>query len=228
MAPPSQELEPPINPERFTPRADEAFIWFGAPITDGETLSHAAACLLDAHTKTKAHYLRQDADRSSFIAAHAGLRTMLGAALGILPVDVQITRDSKGKPHLHMDQQVSAPDGNLHFNISHTRGLVAVALAGCPVGIDVETPDEILNWDQVARSVFAAESLAALDALATDDDRNALFYRFWTLGEAFIKATGLGITQGLDSFAFAAAGPLELIRVTPSWGPAARWRFGIF
>jgi 4'-phosphopantetheinyl transferase len=210
------------------PRADEIFIWFGAPLTGGETLSHAAAGLLDARTKTVAQRFRQDADLSSFIAAHAGLRTMLGAALGIRPVDVHITRDAQGKPHLYTDRQGSTPGGNLHFNISHTRGLVAVALAGCPVGIDVETPDAILDRDQVARSVFAPESLAALNALTTDDARNALFYRFWTLGEAFIKATGLGIIQGLDSFAFTATGPVQLIRVAPSWGPASRWRFGIF
>ena len=210
------------------PLADEIFIWFGAPLTGGETLSHAAAGLLDAHTKTEAQRFRQDADLSSFIAAHAGLRAMLGAALGIRPVDVRITRDPQGKPHLCTDQQVSTPGDNLHFNISHTRGLVAVALAGRPVGIDVETPAEILDRDQVARLVFAPESLAALDALTTDDARNALFYRFWTLGEAFIKATGLGLAQGLDSFAFTATGPVQLIRVAPSWGPTTRWRFGIF
>ena len=210
------------------PQADEIFIWFGVPLTGGETLSHAAADLLDAHTKTEAQRFRQDADLSGFIAAHAGLRTMLGTALGIRPVDVRIMRDARGKPHLHTDQRGRTPGGNLHFNISHTRGLVAVALAGCPVGIDVETPDEIPDRDQVARSVFAPESLAALNALTTDNSRNALFYRFWTLGEAFIKATGQGITQGLDSFAFTANGTAQLIRVAPNWGPAARWRFGIF
>ena len=119
---------------------------------------------------------------------------MLSAALGIRPVDVRIMRDPQGKPHLCTDQQVNTPGRDLHFNISHTRGLVAVALAGRPVGIDVETPAEILDRDQVARLVFAPESLAALDASTTDDARNALFYRFWTLGEAF-KATGLGLAQ---------------------------------
>jgi 4'-phosphopantetheinyl transferase len=210
------------------PQADEIFIWFGVPLTGGETLSHVAADLLDADTKTEAQRFRRDADLSCFIAAHAGLRAMLGAALGIRPVDVHIMRAARGKPHLHTDQRGSTPGGNLHFNISHTRGLVAVVLAGRPVGIDVETPDEILGCDQVARSVFAPESLAALNALTTDNSRNPLFYRFWTLGEAFIKATGLGMIEGLDSFAFTATGPVQLIRVAPNWGPAARWRFGIF
>lgn len=210
------------------PQPDEIFIWFGVPLASGETLFDMAADLLDAHTKAEARRFRQDGDLSCFIAAHAGLRTMLGATLGIRPVDMHIVRDARGKPLLHTDQGGSTPGGNLHFNISHTRGLVAVALAGCPVGIDVETPDEIPDCDQVARSVFAPESLAALNASTTANSRNALFYRFWTLGEAFIKATGLGIIQGLDSFAFTATGPVQLIRVAPNWGPAARWRFGIF
>ena len=53
----------------------------------------------------------------------------------------------------------------------------------------------------------------------------ALFYRYWTLGEAFIKATGEGITQDLSSFAFTEEAVPALIRVSPGWGPIGRWRF---
>jgi 4'-phosphopantetheinyl transferase len=116
----------------------------------------------------------------------------------------------------------------LHFNISHTKGLVAVALAGRPVGIDVEARQYIAEVDRIARLALAPESVLALKALPSEDCRNAMFYRFWTLGEAFIKATGLGVSQGLDSFAFTATGVGQLTRVTPTWGPPARWRFGLF
>jgi phosphopantetheinyl transferase len=54
-----------------------------------------------------------------------------------------------------------------------------------------------------------------------------MFFRFWSLGEAFIKETGEGITQGLSSFAFAADGAPRLLHAGDSWGPAARWQFGM-
>ena len=44
---------------------------------------------------------------------------------------------------------------------------------------------------------------------------------------AFVKATGLGVLQGLNSFAFTSEGEPCLTRVTPGWGSPERWRFGV-
>jgi 4'-phosphopantetheinyl transferase len=75
----------------------------------------------------------------------------------------------------------------------------------------------------VARTMFAPEAYANLAAHPAA--RTTLFYRHWTLGEAFIKATGEGIAQDLKSFAFTEEGSPALTRVSPGWGPARRWRF---
>ncbi|MGO9772761.1 MAG: 4'-phosphopantetheinyl transferase family protein [Roseiarcus sp.] len=210
------------------PQADELFVWFGVPIVEGTALLDAARDFLNTQEQAEALRFHVDADRCSFIAARMGLRAMLGMTLGLRPLEVHISRGRRGKPHLCADWHTHALSSRLHFNISHTRGLVAVALAGRPVGIDIETPAKLADRDHVARSVFAPELIAALNALPTEDARDALFYRFWTLGEAFVKATGLGMSQGFHTFAFTAAGPVLLTRVTPSWGPALRWRFGLF
>jgi 4'-phosphopantetheinyl transferase len=81
----------------------------------------------------------------------------------------------------------------------------------------------------VAKNAFATECLSALANAAGDAARTALFYRFWTLGEAFIKATGEGLALGwLKTFAFNASGAPWLMRVSGAWSPATRWRFGTF
>ncbi len=77
----------------------------------------------------------------------------------------------------------------------------------------------------VARTAFAPEACDALAACSEGAARTALFYRHWTLGEAFIKATGEGIAQDLTSFAFTNQGAPSLIRVSSDWGPEERWRF---
>jgi 4'-phosphopantetheinyl transferase len=206
------------------PSADELFLWFGAPTSEGwEDLS---LYLLEMEHEQIAR-LRQPADRWSFAAAHAGLRFMLATVLGCLPPEIAIVRNARGKPAL--DPGWHGRDAHrVHFNISHTRGLAAVALAGRAVGVDVEAVREMEDMRAVAETVFAAASLSALANAAGDAARTALFYRFWTLGEAFIKATGEGLALGLKTFTFNASGAPYLIRVSGPWNPATRWRFGAF
>jgi 4'-phosphopantetheinyl transferase len=172
---------------------------------------------LDSADWAAAMRLRNPADQRASLAAHAGVRLMLGAALNIPPSQVRIHRGRHGKPLLL---------GNLHFSISHTRAAVAVALARHPVGIDIERNVPLPDMLALAAFAFAPEARMALES-APQKSQLELFYRFWTLGEAFIKATGLGVFQGLDTFAFTPVGHPRLVRVTPDWGPADRWRFGV-
>ena len=113
----------------------------------------------------------------------------------------------------------------MQFNISHTRGCVAIAIAGRPIGIDVEQRRTLWDLMSIARSAFPPEGHEALAVCSDPTRRRTLFYRFWTLGEAFIKATGEGLAQDLASFAFTSEGAPALIRVSADWAPVERWRF---
>jgi 4'-phosphopantetheinyl transferase len=199
------------------PDEDQVMVWFGATDSDIGTVRAAAAPLLDPEEEVAAMRLRDGADQCASLAAHAAVRLMLGAATGVPPSSVRIHRGEHGKPLL--------VGGSLHFSLAHVRGAVAVALARRPVGIDIERKAALPDMDAIAATAFAPESYKAFDAVA-GEVRTEMFYRFWTLGEAFIKATGLGVFQGLDSFAFTPNGPPRLTRVTPGWGSPKRWRFG--
>jgi 4'-phosphopantetheinyl transferase len=206
------------------PSAKELFLWFGVPRLDN---SEELLPYLHEAEREQVAWLNQPADRWSFAAAHVGVRSLLATALGCSPREVAFLRGARGKPDL--DPARHGDDTHrVHFNISHTRGLVAVALAGRPVGVDVERVREISDMHAVGETVFANESLSALAETVGEAARTALFFRFWTLGEAFIKATGEGLTQGLKTFAFNASGAPRLTRVDGQWSPAARWRFGTF
>jgi 4'-phosphopantetheinyl transferase len=99
-------------------------------------------------------------------------------------------------------------DGGLRFNISHTRGLVARAVTReDELGLDVEVTDRPTALETTSRYFAADEVHAVLHA--EPEKRRCLFFRFWTLKEAFIKATGEGLNRPLDSFAFS----LDPIRV---------------
>ena len=198
------------------PDENQIVVWFGVPTAETDTVRAATAPLLDSADLAAAMRLHNPADQRASLAAHAGARLMLGAALNVPPSQVRIHRGPRGKPLLH---------GNLHFSIAHTRAAVAVALARQPVGIDIERNLPLPDMLAIASIAFASEARAALES-AEQKSQLELFYRFWTLGEAFIKATGLGVFQGLDTFAFTPVGHPRLIRVTSDWGPPDRWRFG--
>ena len=74
----------------------------------------------------------------------------------------------------------------LHFNLSHTRGLVACAVGfDYDLGIDAEAVDGGGPKDELgpATTFFAPDEAALLRGLAEDQRRRA-FVRIWTLKEA--------------------------------------------
>ncbi len=152
--------------------------------------------MLDDEEIARADRFRFAADRASFTAAHALLRVMLSEATG-LPIGVwRYTAGRFGKPAL----APGCGDVRLRFNISHTPGFVACAVAEEEVGIDVEAADRRVDL-ALADTAFAPEEAALLRS-APAAEQPGLFLRFWTLKEAFIKATGEGLARPLASFSF--------------------------
>lgn len=86
------------------------------------------------------------------------------------------------------------------FNLSHSHGLVAVAMArGTDLGVDVEERRHPAPF-AITRDSFAPAERSCLEA-AVPGDRHGMFYDIWTLKEAYIKGTGVGMLMALDSFA---------------------------
>ena len=221
--PASEPLSVYVVPEitteaRMLPSEDELILWFGAPDPrGGPNLFN----YLSEDERVRAVRFRFEADRWAFAAAHAGLRALLGPMVACAPNTLRFTVGINGKPYLDHKGRCAS----VQFSISHTRGCVAVAVAKSAVGVDVERSRAIPDLMVVVRTTFAPEGDAALVARSGSAARTALFYRYWTLGEAFIKATGEGIAQDLTSFAFTEEGAPALTRVSAAWGPIGRWRF---
>jgi 4'-phosphopantetheinyl transferase len=174
--------------------------------------------MLDEAEQAQADRFHFAEDRDAYVAAHALLRGLLAPRLNCMPNEIQFLRGANGKPEL------DTPEPVLRFNLSHTRGMVAVALARqCDVGIDVERVDPTRLGLDTAHQFFAPAEVRQLYALAPEYRCGASF-AFWTLKEAYIKAVGLGLSVPLDCFAFILK-PLS-ITFTPSiTDNASCWRF---
>jgi 4'-phosphopantetheinyl transferase len=72
---------------------------------------------------------------------------------------------------------------------------------GRTVGVDVEYVDARKASVEVATRYFAPREVAALEA-APRELQDHLFFEYWTLKEAYIKARGMGLSLPLDKFSF--------------------------
>lgn len=213
------------SPPALTP--GELWIWCGQPQPGaGEQVWDRLLPLLSPEERLRAARFRFAADAWSYAAAHAGLRLMLARLLGCEGQAVRLKASARGKPALDPAKHGAAACGRIHFNLAHTRGMAAIALATRPVGIDVEACRELPDMRDLVVSLMPPETLAAFDTAGNAATRTALFFRTWTLSEAYIKATGEGLGQGLATFAFNQHGPARLLRTTAPWGPPRRWALG--
>jgi 4'-phosphopantetheinyl transferase len=69
------------------------------------------------------------------------------------------------------------------------------------VGVDVARHDASTDHIGIAERFFSPAEQAALQALRGDRARFIhAFHAVWTRKEAYVKATGFGLTRGLDHF----------------------------
>ncbi|HKR22309.1 MAG TPA: 4'-phosphopantetheinyl transferase superfamily protein, partial [Pyrinomonadaceae bacterium] len=67
------------------------------------------------------------------------------------------------------------------------------------IGVDVERIRADFTSDDIARRFFSPSEVDVLCGLPSADRVDG-FFRCWTRKEAYIKATGRGLSQALDSF----------------------------
>jgi len=192
-------------------------VWTAVPDAVPEASWPRFAGLLDAGERARAARFLFERHRRQFVAAHALKRLMLSAAAGAPgPAEWTFEGGVHGKP------KVSGAPGP-HFNISHCEGLVACAVShAVEIGVDVERLERPAPLE-LAGHYFAAAECTMLSAMP-EAQRPLGFFRLWTLKEAYIKATGLGLAQTLGDFAFSFE-PLRVSFADPALGDAAAWQF---
>ena len=134
---------------------------------------------------------------------------MLATQLGTNPAELRFEYGRHGKPRL--------ADSEVTFNVSHSHDVAMIVTArDVEVGCDVEKVDPKFIDDQIPERFFSPHEVTELRALPTADQSEA-FFRCWTRKEAFIKACGLGVSMGLDTFDVTLGEPAKLLRGADGW-----------
>lgn len=158
--------------------------------------------LPDAQRQRASRFATTDLQRR-YVAAHVGLRRLLGNRLRIPPHEIRLVTGAFGKPALAPEMRTI----DLRFNLTHSADVALVALAaGVEVGVDVERSAPDMREHDITASALSPRERAALASLP-EPDRAQAFLRLWVRKEAVLKAVGTGLTV-----------PLSLVDV---WSPRA-------
>lgn len=154
---------------------------------------------LSGPERIRASRFRFDRHRQEYIAAHALKRWIISSATGQALHDIEFTVGPYGKPMV-------AKGNRPYFNLTHCRGIVACGLSDAfELGVDAENLMREPPLDE-AENFFTAKEISLLRA-AKPSEQALIFLKLWTLKEAVIKATGMGLSQGLKTFSISVDPP---------------------
>jgi 4'-phosphopantetheinyl transferase len=168
--------------------------------------------VLSDEEKKEARRFQQTKDRRQFVIARALLRMALSTHFQLPSGVWRFERDSYNKPFI-AGPNVSQPQ--TRFSLSHTKGLIACLITlSNEAGVDVEKNEYNQDLHLVARQILSPEELGTLNNLS-EEAWTKLFFDYWTLKEAYVKARGLGLDLKLSDISFG-----------PGLDNAIRARFG--
>lgn len=126
---------------------------------------------------------KQRKDALAFCVGRILTRTTLGQLLGIKPKDIPIGISEHGKPFCTLK---NAP----HFSISHCTNLVGLAWSKSPIGLDIESKNQVFKaeWGEALINTIEARAIQNIPEL----DRGSERLKLLTLKEAYLKMLGTG------------------------------------
>lgn len=160
-----------------------------------DLFSHAEQRILSGEERERMHRFRQLPDQQLYLTARLLLRSMLAAFSGVPAAEWRFCFNEHGKP------ETGEGFPQIHFNLSHSGGLALCAMhANREVGVDVEPLERRIGPDTAA-SVLSKDEWRIYSQTG-EEDKPAVFLRYWVLKEAYLKATGKGLSLPLSDFSF--------------------------
>ena len=176
------------------------------PDSEEDRSLHQLLPFVPEEKQEKIKRFRFHMDRKLSLYSELLVRVVASQTLNIPNGEIVFERGEWGKPRLW-----GHPD--FHYNISHTRSAVMVAVSDSPVGADIEKIKKAELG--IAKRYFAEQEQ---DYISISEEGAAeRFYEIWTRKEAYCKYIGKGLSLPLRSFDVAGP-PLCASIMTMKWG----------
>ncbi|AFY31468.1 4'-phosphopantetheinyl transferase HetI [Calothrix sp. PCC 7507] len=176
-------------PTDLTLSPNDVHLWrINLEQTESKLEDFTASLSGDELTRAQRFYFPEH--RQRFIAGRGSLRAILGSYLGVAPSEVEFDYEPRGKPVL---AEKFAKSG-LAFNLSHSQGLGLLGVSDRQIGVDLEYMRSMDDVEALANRFFLPRESELVRSLAPNQ-KQEIFFRYWTCKEAYLKATGEGIAQ---------------------------------
>ncbi len=145
----------------------------------------------------KYHRFYFEKDRRLYLVSHAMLRLVLANYLNCSTQSLRFVENNYGKPALK-----NYP--GFRFNLSHSKNAVALIVSHMDqldLGVDIECSYDRGQVPDVAAHYFSKDESSLL-LMEPKEQQIDLFFKLWTLKEAYIKAIGKGLSIDLGGFSF--------------------------
>ena len=174
--------------------------------------------ILNQEEKIKAKKFYSEEHKRRFIVARGTLKKILGRYLNIPASTIEFTYSSRGKPQLTN----KLGGEQLQFNLSHSYELAIYGITyNSVIGVDLEYIRPILEVKKLAKRFFCSREYNHI-SLLTSPELEKTFFKFWTAKEAYLKATGEGISRGLDQVEVSLDSFPQLLKL-PNNQPLLNW-----
>ena len=171
-------------------------LWSIAPSQLTENTIILLSNLLSNEESLKLQQYKNKSAQHTSLVTRSLSRLILSQYTNTEPHSLSFMRNAHGKPSL-VDNI-----NNLSFNLSHNNDLLIMAICvNDNIGCDIENPIRKISIEPISRRYFSQQEHQQLCELIGEAKKQR-FFEIWTLKEAFVKATGVGISLGLDTFYF--------------------------
>jgi 4'-phosphopantetheinyl transferase len=207
----------------FTPKkrmgTDEIDVWYFCLAAADEEVSRLYGwCSRDEITRANAFHLTMH--RTLFVVGRGLLRATLGWYCRIEPKDIRFGYGANGKPFLLHPSQ-----GSLFFSLAHCedRALLAVS-KNSELGADLERVRDFPEAESIAMGFFSPSEYESLLRVPPTRKTEA-FFSCWTRKEAYLKAKGSGLSDGLEEFEVSLdpEEPVALLKQADQRYPLSQW-----
>ena len=171
-----------------TIKTGELHIW-RYTLNEKEYNDEQIAPILSEEEKEKYKRFIHQRDVIKYIGNHRFMRQVLSKYVHHKPNELVFNQTALGKPYIK--------DSGLYFSLSYRNqcGLLAISKDD-EVGVDIEYMKELQDTSTFASYSFSEEEKALIFKTNTADFD--LLFTFWAFKEAFIKATGTGLSVDIS------------------------------
>jgi 4'-phosphopantetheinyl transferase len=206
-------------PSRLTYPTGRVDVW--RVNLDEPPTAASEASVLSADEIARANRFHFEKDRIHFTQCRSALRVVLAGYLAIPASEIRFEYLPSGKPQLVAEQNPCV----LQFNVSHSANIALIAVGSeHRLGVDIEKTRCDVDTTSLAERFFSLRERAGLQALP-DHLLVPGFFACWTRKEAFLKATGDGLSFPLADFSVTTHPDLdpELEEIRGNTEPCKQW-----